>query len=76
MTGRGSAVGIRLRNALADLRIMTGMGGNELRVEEVPVSFEPETVQDLRRRLSGWRTARTRGPNRTTCGYNWASGQH
>lgn len=28
-----------------------------MRVEEVPVSFELETVQDLRRRLSGWRRA-------------------
>jgi pimeloyl-ACP methyl ester carboxylesterase len=36
---------------------MTGMYGKELRVEEVPVSFELETVQDLRRRLSGWRRA-------------------
>jgi len=36
---------------------MTAVGGKELRVEEVPVSFELETVQDLRQRLGGWRRA-------------------
>jgi Epoxide hydrolase N terminus len=42
---------------------MTGVGGIELRVEEVPVSFELETVQDLHRRLSGWRRAPDLGPD-------------
>jgi pimeloyl-ACP methyl ester carboxylesterase len=36
---------------------MTGMDGDELRVEEVSVRFELEMVQDLRRRLSSWRRA-------------------
>jgi pimeloyl-ACP methyl ester carboxylesterase len=36
---------------------MTGMGGNGVRVEEVPVGFELGTIQDLRLRLSRWRRA-------------------
>ena len=36
---------------------MKGVEGNELRVDEVPVNLDLETVQDLRRRLSGWRRA-------------------
>jgi len=38
-----------------------------LRVEEVSVSFEPETLQDLRRRLSAWR----RSPD---LGQDWERG--
>ena len=34
---------------------MTGEGRNELSVEEARVSFGPETIQDLRRRLNSWR---------------------
>jgi pimeloyl-ACP methyl ester carboxylesterase len=41
---------------------MTGMGSNGLRVEEVPVGFEPDTIQDLRLRLSRWRRAPDLGP--------------
>jgi hypothetical protein len=36
---------------------LTGEGRNELSIEEAPVSFELETIQDLRRRLSDWRRA-------------------
>jgi pimeloyl-ACP methyl ester carboxylesterase len=36
---------------------MRGMNGNTLRVEEVPVGFEPGTIEDLRLRLSRWRRA-------------------
>jgi hypothetical protein len=36
---------------------MTGVEDNELHVDEVPINFDLETVQDLRRRLSGWRRA-------------------
>jgi pimeloyl-ACP methyl ester carboxylesterase len=39
------------------------MEGNALRVEEVPVGFEPEAVQDLRQRLSCWRRAPDLGRN-------------
>jgi pimeloyl-ACP methyl ester carboxylesterase len=36
---------------------MTGVDGNELRVEEAPVGFEDRTIEDLRLRLSRWRRA-------------------
>jgi len=33
------------------------MDGNKVGLEEVPVGFEPGTIQDLRLRLSRWRRA-------------------
>jgi hypothetical protein len=36
---------------------MTGMDGDELRIEGTPAGFEIGKIQDLRLRLSHWRRA-------------------
>jgi hypothetical protein len=40
---------------------MTDMDGNELRVDEVPVGFEPDVIEDLQVRLGQSRRARDLG---------------